>query len=136
MKKAGDGLYDEVRATLALDQDATRDNLARLVDQVAAQIHPRDSFILFAAAHGYSLNGASTSSGWTRAASTPRHMSLAPSSRMSCRTGLPTASRPSALILLDTCESGALIAGYARSCTEAPASEAGVGRLHEGSATA
>jgi uncharacterized caspase-like protein len=36
-----------------------------------------------------------------------------------------------ALILLDTCESGALIAGFARSRTDAPASEATVGRLHE-----
>jgi hypothetical protein len=36
-----------------------------------------------------------------------------------------------ALILLDTCEWGALIAGYARSRTDVPASEAAVGRLHE-----
>jgi hypothetical protein len=34
-------------------------------------------------------------------------------------------------VLLDTCESGALIAGHARSRTDAPASEAAVGRLHE-----
>ena len=36
-----------------------------------------------------------------------------------------------ALILLDTCESGALVGGYLRSRTDIPASEAGVGRLHE-----
>jgi hypothetical protein len=36
-----------------------------------------------------------------------------------------------AIILLDTCESGALTNGYAHSRVEAPASEAGVGRLHE-----
>ena len=36
-----------------------------------------------------------------------------------------------ALILLDTCESGALVAGYTKSRAEAPASEAAVGRLHE-----
>src|SRR5262249_23712903 len=36
-----------------------------------------------------------------------------------------------ALILLDTCESGALVAGYLRSRTEEAASEARVGRLHE-----
>jgi uncharacterized caspase-like protein len=36
-----------------------------------------------------------------------------------------------ALILLDTCESGALTNGYAHSRTDAPASEAAVGRLHE-----
>jgi uncharacterized caspase-like protein len=36
-----------------------------------------------------------------------------------------------AVILLDTCESGALVSGYAQSRTDAPASEAAVGRLHE-----
>ena len=57
MKKAAAGLYDEVRVTLALDQDATRDNLRKIVDKLAAEIHPRDTFILFAAAHGTSENG-------------------------------------------------------------------------------
>jgi hypothetical protein len=36
-----------------------------------------------------------------------------------------------ALILLDTCESGALIAGHKRSRTDTAASEPGIGRLHE-----
>jgi hypothetical protein len=36
-----------------------------------------------------------------------------------------------ALILLDTCESGALVSGYSKSRTDVPASEAAVGRLHE-----
>ena len=36
-----------------------------------------------------------------------------------------------AIILLDTCESGALTGGYTKSRTEGPVSEAAVGRLHE-----
>ena len=36
-----------------------------------------------------------------------------------------------ALILLDTCESGALTSGYAKSRTDGPVSEAAVGRLNE-----
>src|SRR5262249_56269379 len=36
-----------------------------------------------------------------------------------------------AVILLDTCASGALTGGYARSRTEGTVSEAAVGRLHE-----
>ncbi len=36
-----------------------------------------------------------------------------------------------AIILLDTCESGALIGGYTKSRTEGPVSEAAAGRLHE-----
>ena len=36
-----------------------------------------------------------------------------------------------AIVLLDTCESGALIAGHLRSRTDAAASEGTVGRMHE-----
>ncbi len=57
MKRAAAGLFEEVRVTLALDQDATRENLGTIVDALAAEIHPRDSFILFAAGHGTSENG-------------------------------------------------------------------------------
>ena len=35
------------------------------------------------------------------------------------------------IILLDTCESGALTGGYTKSRTEGPISEAALGRLHE-----
>jgi uncharacterized caspase-like protein len=35
------------------------------------------------------------------------------------------------ILLLDTCESGALVGGYTRSRTDVPASEAAIGRLHE-----
>jgi uncharacterized caspase-like protein len=36
-----------------------------------------------------------------------------------------------AILLLDTCESGALVGGYKRSRIDVPASEAAIGRLHE-----
>ena len=36
-----------------------------------------------------------------------------------------------ALILLDTCESGAVVGGHTRSRTDVPDSEAAIGRLHE-----
>jgi hypothetical protein len=35
------------------------------------------------------------------------------------------------ILLLDTCESGALVSGYTRSRIDVPASEAAIGRLHE-----
>jgi hypothetical protein len=35
MKQAAFGLYDEVRVTLALDRDAARENLHKLVGEVA-----------------------------------------------------------------------------------------------------
>jgi WD40 repeat protein len=131
MKKAAGGLYKEVRVTLALDRDATRDNLEKTVAKIAREIHPRDSFILFAAGHGTSENG---------------HFYFIPQDYQSGPGNLARGAigqdrlqdwlanrikAKRAFILLDTCESGALVAGHARSRVDAPASEAAVGRLHE-----
>ena len=132
MKKAAAGLYEDVRVTLALDQDATRDNLHKLVGEVAADIHPRDSFILFAAAHGDAENG--------RFYLIPQDYQSGPKGTLAQRAISQDdlqdwlANRikaRKAIILLDTCESGSLIAGYKTSRTDTPASEAAVGRLHE-----
>jgi uncharacterized caspase-like protein len=106
-------------------------NLSKLVDDLAAEIHPRDSFILFAAAHGKSENG--------RFHLIPQDYQHGPGHLAKFAIGQDDlqnwlANRikaRKALILLDTCESGALIAGHTRSRLDVPISEAGVVRLHE-----
>ena len=133
MKKAAGGVYDKVRVTLMLDQDANRDNLPKIIDKIAAQIHPRDTFILFAAAHGYSLKG--------RFYLIPQDYQGGPNPEALAARAIGQeqlqdwlANRIKArraIILLDTCQSGALVAGHQRSRIDAPASEAAVGRLHE-----
>jgi hypothetical protein len=132
MKTAAAGLYGGVRVTLALDKDATRDNLHKLVDTVAADIHPRDSFILFAAAHGAAESG--------RFYLIPQDYQNGPPGTLAHRAigqgdlqdWLANRIKArKAIILLDTCESGALIAGHRHSRTDTSASEAAVGRLHE-----
>lgn len=131
MRKAAGDIYEEVRVTFALDKDATRDNLEKVVDAVAAQIYPRDTFILFAAGHGLSENGRfyfipqDYQSGLGDLAQTAVGQDRLQdwlANRIKARR---------AIILLDTCESGALVAGHARPRADAPASEAAVGRLHE-----
>jgi uncharacterized caspase-like protein len=131
MKQAAAGMYDEVRVTHALDRDASRDNLHKLVAKLAAETHPRDSFILFAAAHGKSENGRfylipqDYQSG-------PGHLQRLAVGQDDLQDWLANRIKArKAIILLDTCESGALVAGHARSRADAPASEAAVGRLHE-----
>ena len=57
MERAAAGLYDGVLVTTVLDKEATLENLDRIIDKVASQINPRDTFVLFAAAHGISSNG-------------------------------------------------------------------------------
>ena len=133
MHKAGAGLYREVRLTMALDADAKRANLDKMVEEVSAKIKPRDTFILFAAAHGISKNGrfymipqdyqgGNNPEALASRAITQEHLQDWVANRIKAKK---------AIILLDTCESGALVSGYTKSRTDAPASEAAIGRLHE-----
>jgi hypothetical protein len=132
MKKAAGGLYDEVRVTLALEQNAGRDNLHQLVRRIAAEIHPRDSFILFAAAHGDAENGRFFLIPQDYQSGPPGTLRERAIGQDDLQDWLANRIRTrKALILLDTCESGSLIAGYKRSRVDTAASEAGVGRLHE-----
>jgi hypothetical protein len=57
MRKAGAGPYGEVVAVEALDADAASASLDRTIEQMSARINPRDTFVLFAAAHGISKDG-------------------------------------------------------------------------------
>jgi WD40 repeat protein len=133
LRRAAGGQYAHVSVSLALDQEATRDNLDRVIRKLAAEIHPRDTFVFFAAAHGISNNG--------RFYLIPQDYSGGPNPNalesaaigqdqlQDWLSNLIQAKK--AIILLDTCESGALVAGHMRSRTDSAASEAGVGRLHE-----
>lgn len=57
IKRAAGPLYADVIVTPVLDDKATRDNIDRVVSEIAKNINPRATFILFAAAHGKSENG-------------------------------------------------------------------------------
>ncbi len=133
MEKAGAGLYESVRVTLALDENATLAKLDEAVARIASEIGPRDSFVLYAAAHGYSLGGnyylipqdyqggGNPDALKARAVSQERIQEWL-ASRIKAKR---------AIILLDTCESGALTGGDTKSRTDGPVAEAAVGRLHE-----
>jgi WD40 repeat protein len=131
MQRAAVGLYDDVQVTYAIDNDATAANLDKVVEKLGREVAPRDTFIFFASAHGYSRDG---------------RFYLIPKDYPDGLDAIDTravgqdkmqdwiANRIKAkkvLILLDTCESGALVAGHTMSRINAPASEAAIGRLHE-----
>ena len=133
MEKAAAGQYAEVRVTHALDADATAAKLDETLSRIAREISPRDTFVFYAAAHGYTVGGnyylipqdyqggPSPEALKTRAIGQDRIQDWI-ANRIKAKR---------ALILLDTCESGALTGGYTKSRTEGPVSEAAMGRLHE-----
>ena len=131
LKKAAIGRYGDVRVTLALDGDATAHNLERIVDRLAGEVHARDTVMLFAVAHGISENG--------RFYLIPQDYQGGPDSLAQRAIGqdrlqdwiVNRLKARKVLILLDTCELGALVSGSGRSRTDVPASEAAIGRLHE-----
>jgi WD40 repeat protein len=133
LQEAGRGQYAAVRVTQVLDTEATLGRLQQTIERMAAEINPRDTFVLFAAAHGTShrgryymipqdYNGGPNPTALQERAISQDRLQDWIANRIKAKK---------AIILLDTCESGALVGGYTRSRTDVPASEAAVGRLHE-----
>ena len=134
LKKAGAGLYGAVHVRTVLDREATRDNLDRIVRKMGAEISPRDTFIFYAAAHGYSLDGNYYMIPQDyQGGPDPEALKAHAVGQDRIQDWIASRIRAKkALILLDTCESGALVGGYTRSRMDGPASQAAMGRLHEG----
>jgi WD40 repeat protein len=104
LKKAGQGLYSEVHITIALDAEATAARLDEMVRAISAEINRRDTLVLFAAAHGYSINSRYLIRKIT-AGPIPRRFSHA----ISQTSGLDRQSHQSRRSSsCDACESGAL----------------------------
>jgi hypothetical protein len=129
----GAGQYAEVSITLALDEDATLSKLDEAAAKIAGEISPRDTFVLYAAAHGYSLGGNYYMIPQDyQGGGDPETLKARAVSQERIQGWLASRIKAKrAVILLDTCESGALTGGYGKSRTEGPVSEAAVGRLHE-----
>jgi uncharacterized caspase-like protein len=100
--------------------------------KITAEIHPRDSFIVFAAAHGDAENGRFYLIPQDYQSGPPGTLAQRAIGQDDLQDWLANRLKAKkAIILLDTCESGALIAGHKRSRTDTPASEATVVQLHE-----
>jgi uncharacterized caspase-like protein len=132
LEAAGKDEYASVQVDYARNSDATLDKLDQKIDEMAREITPRDTFILFAAAHGTSENGRFYLIPYGYSSNTPGGLADKAIGQDKLQDWLANRIKAKkALILLDTCESGALVGGHAKSRTDVPASEAAVGRLHE-----
>jgi uncharacterized caspase-like protein len=124
-----------VHVRRALDEQAARARLDRVVQETGAEIRPRETFVLFAAGHGFSIKqngrfypipqnyqGGSNPASLANRAIGQKRLQDWIASRIKAKK---------AIVLLDSCRSGALTVGYSRSRVDERPSEAGVGRLHE-----
>ncbi len=133
LERAGYTLYGEVRVRTVLDEEATSANLDAIVTEMAADIDPRDTFVLFAATHGYSYQGRfylipQDYQGGTD----PQALATHAVNQLKLQDWIANRIKAKrALILLDSCESGALTSGHGLSRFDGAASDAAVGRLHE-----
>ena len=131
MKAAGEGQYADVDVTYLLDEDATAAKLEKEIAEVGARMHPRDVFVFLVAAHGKSENGrfhlipqdyhSEPGRPFTEGTIGQEQLQDWFANRIKARRGL---------ILLDTCESGALVASRS-SGIDLGNSEAAMGRLNE-----
>ncbi len=133
LKKAGAGLYSDVDVTTALDEEATAANIDAAVTKIAAETSPRDTFVFFVAGHGYSNDGRFYLIPQDyQGGINPEALAAHAIDQQKLQDWIANRIKAKkALILLDTCELGALTNGYEHSRVDGPASEAGVGRLHE-----
>jgi uncharacterized caspase-like protein len=102
------------------------------VRRFAQGIHQRDTVLLFAAGHGYSLNGRFYLIPQDcQGGNNPEALATGAIGQDRLQDWLAHIKAGKAIVLLDTCESGALIGGHTRARIEGAVSEAAVGRLHE-----
>ena len=134
LKHAATGHYiGEPNVVVLPNAKATREGIAAEIARMEYDIHPRDTFILFAAGHGISRDGRFYLIPHGYIGGAHRKMlergAIGQDELQDWLANRIKAKR--ALVLLDTCESGALVSGHMRSRSDAAASEAGLGRLHE-----
>jgi uncharacterized caspase-like protein len=135
LEKAGADYYGDVKVKTALDKQATLAGLNQVIEEMSAAISPRDTFVLFAAAHGQS----DPKTGRFYLIPQDYHGGLNPEALKSRAISqellqdwlVNKIKARHGIILFDTCESGALVDGYARSRLGVSLSEAAIGRLHE-----
>ena len=133
MEKAGAGLYAKVRVTRVLDADATIAKLDETFGKLGSEVSRRDTFVFYAAAHGYTVDGKYYMIPQDyQGGPEPKNIKTRAIGQERIQDWIANRIKAKrAIILLDTCESGALTGGYTKSRTEGTASEAAVGRLNE-----
>ncbi|MFM9847685.1 MAG: hypothetical protein ACKVP3_11055 [Hyphomicrobiaceae bacterium] len=130
-KRAATNVYAAVQVHTVTDKQATLMGIEAAIRRLAQEVHPRDTVVIFAAAHGTSENGRFylVPQDYPGGEGALGRTAIGQDRIQHWLANIIKARK--VVLFLDTCESGALIAGHTRGRDGNNASEASVGRLHE-----
>lgn len=125
--------YHDVRVRTVLDEEATAAGLDAIVNEMTPDIKPGDTFVFYAATHGYSHRGRFYLIPQDhQGGPAPEALAAHAIDQLKIQDWITNRIKArKVLILLDSCESGALTAGHHRSRFDSSVTDAAIGRLHE-----
>jgi hypothetical protein len=131
MRLAGKDLYADVEITYVLDTEATAQGMEQAIDAIGAKMHPCDTVIFFIAAHGKSENGRFHLIPQDYRSANNRNINEGTIGQDKLQDWFANHVKARrGIILLDTCESGALVASRA-SGSDSGNADVALGRLNE-----
>jgi WD40 repeat protein len=123
LQAQGRGLFANVNPYPLLDDQVTRDNIEKTVENVVSRIQPSDVFVLYLAGHGTAIDGQYYFIPWEVRYTSEAALKQQSMDEEAIRKLLARIPAKKTLIILDTCNSGAFSSG------RGPGDKAAVDRL-------
>ena len=124
LQRQTQGLYSAAPPHVLVDGQATKENLATAIGDIASKIQPSDVFVMYLAGHGTAIEGDYYFVPWGVAYTSENALKQQSLDTEAIRKLLASIPAKKTLLLLDTCGSGAFTNGRA-----GPADKAAIGKL-------
>lgn len=118
LSRHGTDLYDRIEVEYLLDREATKENIFRTFNTVAARVQADDVFVLYIAGHGLNVDGEYFFFPWEMIYTGDEAVQREALSRRELQEMLAMVKARKTVILLDTCNAGAFSDGRARGLSE------------------
>jgi len=122
-EQEGKGLYQKVKAVSLSDSKATATNIRDAVARVSTTIQPGDTFVLYLAGHGISVDGEYYFIPWEAEYTNQTDLLAKSMNREAIQGLLKKIHTNKSVVILDTCGAGAYLEGRATSVGEKAAME-------------
>lgn len=106
LNQGGKGVYQQVRHQVLWDDQAKRDDIRKVGQEMALQVRPQDAFIIYLAGHGISIDGDYYFLPWETRYTSHAALKEQGFSADMLRNLLAAIPASKVLVLLDTCSSG------------------------------